>query len=857
MAMRHDLAFLTAMVAMLVGAARAAGDVVAVSPDGLWSILDRMPPQVVAAEPWIRPQKFAPVHLEGRTLTGLLMQAPLEFTAAAAQPITMTLPTPDGGFAWFQVIESPIMEPELQARFPEIRTYLGQGVDDRFATVRFDWTPQGFHAQVLSPGGAWYIDPFSRGETAHYASYYKKDLERTQFWTCGTHGELPFQDFVDAPLGDQLRTYRMACAATGEYTAFHGGTVTAGLSAIVTAMNRINGVYEREVAIRMVLVANNNLIVYTNASSDPYTNNNGSTMLNQNQSTLDSVIGSANYDIGHVFSTGGGGVAQLGCVCVGGSKAKGVTGSSSPTGDPFYIDYVAHEIGHQFGASHTFNSTSGGCNGNRASTSAYEPGSGSTIMAYAGLCSPDNLQSLSDAYFHTRSFDQIRAFTITGSGAACRVQTATGNNYPTVSAGPAYTIPHSTPFTLSASAQDPNGDPLTYSWEQYNLGPALTLAAGDNGSSPIIRSYPASPSPQRTIPRLANLLNNTFAVGERLPTTTRTLTFRITARDNRAGGGGIDWASTTINVTAAAGPFAVTSPNTSVAWSGAQTVMWNVAATNVSPVSTANVSILLSTDGGNTFPTTLLASTPNTGSALVTLPNITTSQARIKVAAVNNIYFDISNVNFSISPVAATVPNNTCATALPLPLGATPFSSTGATTTGFAEPGCAFCCADQQVNRDIWYTFVAPCTGRSTISLCGSSFSTRIAIYAGAACPTGTGMAAACNEFFCSSQSQVSFDTVAGAVYKVRIGGLGSQMGAGTITASCAGCYANCDNSSAPPILNVDDFTCFINAFAQASGLPHAQQVTHYANCDQSTTPPALNVDDFTCFINRFAQGCP
>lgn len=624
---------------------------------GLWTDISES--QIIqVGERYIFPDNYRTVKLNLSEAESLLKTAPMEFTPEAVSGNNIILlPMPDGTFQRFKFWESPAMAPELQAQYPEIRTYTGQGIDDPYATLKLDLTPHGFHTQILSPNGRVFIDPYSKGDVDHYISYYTKDFKKVNanFECQLMYGEY-FAPEIDystdemlTPSGPQLRTYRLANAATGEYTIFHGGTVALGLAAVVTSVNRVNGVYEREVAVRMVLVPNNNLVIYTNASTDPYTNSNGSAMLSQNISTLNSVIGSANYDIGHVFSTGGGGVAYLGSVC-GSNKAGGVTGQSSPIGDPFDIDYVAHEMGHQFGGNHTFNGNSGSCSGNRNSTTAFEPGSGSTIMAYAGICSPQNLQSNSDAYFHVISFDEMIAFTNSGGGNSCAVITSTGNSAPVVAnLSGGFSIPKSTPFSLTGSATDPNGDAMTYCWEEYDLGPAGAPGT-PSGDAPIFRSFLPVTSPTRTFPKLSDLLNNTSTIGELLPSYARNLKFRLTVRDNRAAGGGVDWKQINFSVDGNSGPFVITSPNTSVSWTGnsSQTVTWSVANTNASPVNCSNVRILLSTDGGNTFATVLTASTPNDGSEVITLPNLPTSQARIKVEAVGNIFFDISNVNFTI-----------------------------------------------------------------------------------------------------------------------------------------------------------------------------------------------------------------
>lgn len=668
--------------------------VVDVSDDGIWQTVDENALAGTPGERWIVPLAYRTFRLDADGLRRVLNQAPAEFSQRAVDaPVILSIPMPDGTFAGFAISDSPIMEAPLASAFPEIRTFSGRGIDDRAATMRFDVTPAGFHAMILSPGGTIFVDPYRRGDAANYVSYYKRDYRRRpdQGHCLGSDdvpsegstidefdkGSMP--DASSFATGSTLRTFRLALAATGEYTSFHGGTVGAGLAAVTTTVNRVSGVYEKDFAIRLMLVANNNTIIYTNAAGDPYTNSNPGALLAENQSNLDTVIMTANYDIGHVVGTGGGGLASVGVVCRGGLKARGETGSPSPIGDAFDIDYVAHEMGHQFGGTHTFNGTTANCGGgNRSAGTAYEPGSGSTIMAYAGICASEDLQPHSDPYFHTGSYDQIVNYVTIGLG-TCAAQTATGNTAPTIDAGTNFTIPISTPFTLTAAASDPNGDTLSYCWEEFDLGnPAPPNT--DDGGRPIFRSFNPTTNPARTFPKLSDVLNNVSTFGESLPSTSRTMTYRVTSRDNRAGGGGSNFDFMSLTTSAGAGPFLVTQPNTAVSWPGnsIQTVTWNVANTSSAPVSTANVKVSLSTDGGNTFPTVLLASTPNDGSQSVTIPNTPTTTARIKVEGVANVFFDVSNANFTIT----TDPMSPIMT-----LGTVNYTAVGGDGDGFVESG--------------------------------------------------------------------------------------------------------------------------------------------------------------------------
>jgi hypothetical protein len=652
------------------------------SGDGLWNEADEAPLLAANLKRRIVPQKYRVLRLNREALKQLLSRAPLEFTPAAQQSkVEMSLPLPDRGFARFRIVESPIMSEQLAAQYPEIKTYRGQGLDDPTATMRFEITSQGFSAMVLSERGTFFVDPYAHDDLDHYIAYDKRDYQRTDArlgcLTSETETEQKESNAqaVDsnevgkvtaalaasnAPYGNLLRIFDLALNGTAEYNSTLGG-IDAARSTMTRTINRVNLIYERDLAIRLRLVYSR---IYGDPGDDPYTDGNVDEMMKENQRTLDGEFGSGNYDIGHVFGTGSGssGKASLGVVCVSGKKARGVTTSSTPSGDAFDVDYVAHEIGHQFGANHTFNAGIAtrnamgnyvnGCNpSTRVAGAAYEPGSGSTIMAYAGTCGAADLQPNSDDYFHVASIREILKFIGDGK---CADEIATGNTQPIVNAPFSYTIPRSTPFTLTATASDPDGDLLTYAWEEFDLGPPSPPDTDADGNNrPIFRSFYPKGNPSRTFPQGSDILNNTTTFGEALPTQSRTMAFALTVRDNRSGGGSVSIQRTMVQVDASAGPLTVTSPAATppddplvLTTFSTYPVTWNVASTDTLA---SHVRILLSADGGRTFPATLVARTPNDGSEAVIIPNLPTSQARIKVEAVGNIFFNVSPSDFVIA----------------------------------------------------------------------------------------------------------------------------------------------------------------------------------------------------------------
>jgi hypothetical protein len=665
-----------ASVLLSAGLLLAAGSALALpgdrSPDGVWR--ETTPATLDFSGTGTTPAPTLNAHvvfdIDLGALDAILAQVPPEALGATqVSAARLTLPMRDGSYQWFDVTESPVFTPELAGVYPQIRSFIAQGTDDRSLTAHFVQTPAGFYGFIRTLEGMIYMEPNGLGNTTQSIAYTRRDFSGTPAFDCGVGGEIDGGDLtqdpapstnpaligLDAPSGATLSTYRLAVSATGEFTRFFdplpaGGTANT-LSQIAASVTAVNAIYRPEVTIRFQVSCNN---VFEDPDTDPFTSaDNSSPSLGHNQTSTDAECGSDNYDIGHVFhrrsGTGFSGLASGSVVCVDGSKARGYSSVPNPvpTNMIWIVDQLAHEIGHQFSAAHTFNSDVTGCAGNRAAGSAYEPGSGSTIMAYAAGTRCDfDFPGTNDAYFHGHSFDQITTYR--DGGGNCAVTSNTGNTPPTVNAGPNYTIPQGTPFRLTAVGNDADGDPLTYCWEQFDLGDPGDLATNVNG--PLFRSRPPITSPTRVFPIMEDILSGAATPTEILPLVNRTLNFRCTVRDNRVLGGGVN--NDAMVLTIAGSPFFVTSPNGGETLTAdcLSTVTWTVGGGDVA----ATVNILLSTNGGTTFDM-LAAGVANDGSHEVRLPCTTTSQGRIMVEAVGNIFFDVSDANFTIANTAPNV----------------------------------------------------------------------------------------------------------------------------------------------------------------------------------------------------------
>lgn len=624
---------------------------------------------------YLNPDKFMVYRMDLQSLKPLL-------NATGTQPVDaviIELPMPDGALRAFKVWQSNTMAPELAAKYPEIKTFNAMATDNSGATAKLDYTVFGFHAMIFDGKQTIFIDPYSNVDDGFYLCYYKHDYTKRPagFVPCSVTGGPITEPGTgralvgnDNPVSQNLvhgvvkRTYRLALACTQEYAnVVTGGNPTKPgvLSAMVTSMNRVNGVYEKELSLTMELIANNDQLIYL-AEPDPYASGSQS----ENQINVNNTIGAANYDIGHLFRKTNGGVSDLGCVCNDNRKARSVTGQPNPVGDPFDIDYVAHEMGHQFGAEHTFNASSGSCAGNGVSYVAYEPGSGSTVMAYAGICNEagkdNNIVNHSSDYFHAASLEQITEFITLNNGSTCGTAVPS-NNTPAVVPPFAFDrdIPKGTPFELTApEAVDADHQSLTYCWEEWDLD-QFGADFWATSTGPVFRSFNPVAGRTRVFPTIEKIIANTNNyLGEKLPDVARDMKFKLTVRDVNNGFGAINFPDdeVVLHVTDAAGPFLVMGPNTATDYwqmGTQQTVTWDVANTTAAPVNCQNVDITLSLDGGRTYTETLATGVPNSGSAVITVPNTPTASARVKVKGENNVFFDISNHDFKINSWTASV----------------------------------------------------------------------------------------------------------------------------------------------------------------------------------------------------------
>lgn len=634
-------------------------------PAGIWN---KSTTAEHTAEPKVRrssqPATFHIYELNLNKLQTLLQHAPVRGQFTGQSPVVISFPTADGTYEQFRVMESPIMHPTLAAKYPMIKTYAAQGIDDPTATMRFSITQFGLHSMTLSGKHSTnFIDPYT-SNLQSYIVYDKQSLGTDpQSFECLTNDDVALPSIsqkVAGPLNtndQKLRTFRLAQSCTAEYGNIFAGTgTTAQQKANIQAqmaitMNRVNGVYERDLSITMEFIPNNDLLIYMGSTTaDPWSNE----WNTKTAQTIDAAIGVANYDIGHNFNTTGGGNAGcIGCVCLSTSqtnthKGRGYTGRANPTGDAFDIDYVAHEMGHQYGGYHVMNT----CSRSGSGSTEVEPASGSSIMGYAGICS-SNVQSNSDDDFNYVNIRDISLNVKSGNSTCAQITNLT-NQPPTANAGLDYTIPKSTAYILEGTGSDPDGNAsLTYNWSQNdpaqspgNAAPISTYAVG-----PLYRAIKPTTSPNRWMPAIATVLSNTLAsTWEVTPSVGRTMNFSFIVRDNDVNGGQTASDLMVVTVDGNSGPFVVTSQGTTTTWNSGttQTITWNVAGTTNAPVSTPSVNILLSTDGGYTYPITLASNVPNNGSANITVPAVTTTQGRIMVRGAGNIFYDINNANLTI-----------------------------------------------------------------------------------------------------------------------------------------------------------------------------------------------------------------
>ena len=587
--------------------------------------------------------------------------------------VILNFPNSNGDLESFRIIEASVMAPELQAQFPNIRSYAGQGVENPSSTIRFSISDKKGITSMRRAEGmrVSFIEMFSNQDEV-YVAFDRSNTTKSDF-ACDTDEQFGQKmkgnvanASKDADTGT-FHTFRLALSCTGEYGAGAGGGTEAGVMAEFNAtMTRVNGIFENDFATTMIMIANESDIIHLDAGTDPYTGN----LNGELQAHLTAVIGEANYDIGHVFSQAGnnGNAGCIGCICVDGQKGSAFTQSTVPTGVDFDVDFVAHEMGHQYGGNHTFTQ------GNEGTGANLEPGSGSTIMGYAGITGATDVQPHSDPYFHYFNIEQVTAHV---ASRTCDTEAVLTQATPTANAGADYTIPSGTAFKLTGVGTVDGAGAITYCWEQSDIGgPGNTHPSSTDTSGPSFRSLNPTASPTRYFPNLPMVMGGSLGVAgtpgdwEVINTVSRDYTFRVTVRDNIAGGGQNKIDDMSVTVDDSNGAFTVTSQTAASNWDAgsSETITWNVAGTNAGAVNSPNVNILFTDDNGATF-TTILANTPNDGSQSVVVPSITTSNGRVVVESATSIFYAVNSgaitiqaaefaMVFANSSMDVCVPNN-------------------------------------------------------------------------------------------------------------------------------------------------------------------------------------------------------
>lgn len=622
----------------------------------------------------ILPSEFKSFKADYSAIKSLAFEAPSEdISVNINSNLVIDLPLPSGDYMSFKIYDSPTMESGLAAKYPEIRSFKGIAIDDPLTTVRFDFGYAGFHAAIHGPDEVIYIDPYIEGDNNYYLSYnVKHDIVNIDpnIPYCGVdHSKIknnknPIKNHSRADI-IPLRKYRLAIACTGEYGLWKGSVENA-LSDINTGVNRMNQIFENEASIRMILVNNNDELLNFDPATDPYPNpQSGSGMLAINTGIISSRIGVNAYDIGHVYhrACDTGGIASLGSHCNINTKGAAVTCHRNGDIINYAIGTTAHEIGHQMSAQHTFNHCD---QQNESLGNGVEPGSGSTIMSYAGLCGPQlNLQGDNDDYYHTASLLQIYNHTRLDIADECASKESFGNHEPVITLPEVFnsriSIPENTYFYLEGFATDEDENTLTYAWDPMNTGPLSGLGS-PIGEAPRFRAYyPSEDQNIRYFPRTLDIFNNFESNVEVLPVGGLEMKFHFTVRDNNPMGGTAVWEPVEFDVIETSEKFGITYPDQqgmSVNIGDEIEILWNVAETDIAPINSPTLDIYFTDVTSNLFDINdlipLALCVPNDGAHTVRFPNRVTNRGRIILKSVNNIFFDINPYGIQVKEPVQT-----------------------------------------------------------------------------------------------------------------------------------------------------------------------------------------------------------